>query len=494
MTETFVILGAGTAGLLAAIMMREKFPHSKIVIVKSSELGIVGVGEGSTEHFAQFLGFVGINHLDVIFNTKATIKIGILFKDWNLGTEYGHSVGSENRLSGLWKPEILHHLLLNSQKKFPTSPLFNIYRNNEVILENTLNPSNQYHFDTFALNSYFVQLCQKRNIQFIECKISDINVDEYGDVINLVSEDGLIISGDFFIDCSGFRRVISSKVGVEWEDYSKYLPMNHAIAFPTEHEGDNYEPYTSSTALKNGWVWRIPTQERYGNGYVFCDDFINSDQALNEINEHLGKNVEKVGRDIKFKAGRVKTFWKNNVLNIGLSSSFVEPLEAQSIGFTIIQMFEFLKIFDHWRETKNPHFYNCSMNICFDNIVDYIQLHYITKREDSDFWRSKPYELTNFNEYELPILRKGIFDYFLLNHNLRMFNTPNFYQIIAGLDLFDKEHVEKHFTRNRSDYNEKWFNEAKNTNNHIPNTMKHKKFIELVNYNYMNRIKDEISV
>ena len=487
MTETFVILGAGTAGLLAAIMMREKFPHSKIKIVKSNEIGIVGVGEGSTEHFAQFLYFTGINHLDVIYNTKATIKIGILFKDWNLGTEYGHSVGPESKLSGLWNPEISHHLLINSQKRFPTSPTFNIYRDNDVVVGNNLSPSNQYHFDTFALNSYFVQLCEQKDVEFIEAKISNVNVNENGDVISLVDENGLIIPGDFFIDCSGFRRVISSKIGVEWEDYSKYLPMNHAIAFPTEHEGDNYEPYTTSTALKNGWVWRIPTQERYGNGYVFCDEFINSDQALNEINEHLGKNVEKIGRDVKFKVGRVKTFWKNNVLNIGLSSSFVEPLEAQSIGFTIIQMFEFLKIFDHWRESKNSYYYNRSMNNCFNNIVDYIQLHYITKRSDSDFWRSKPYELTDFNQYELPILRKGIFNYFLVNDDLIMFNIPNFYQIIAGLDLFDKKSIEKHLNRNRPEYNNKWFNEAKKRDCNVLHIMEHKKFIELVKYNYMNR-------
>lgn len=489
MTETFIILGAGTSGLLAAIMMREKFPHSKIKIVKSNELGIIGVGEGSTEHFNLFLNFTGINHLDVIYNTKATIKIGILFKDWNLGTEYGHSVGSENTLSGLWIPEIYHHLYLIKQYKFPTSPIFDIYRDNKVIIENNLKPSNQYHFDTFALNSYFVKICEQRGIEFIETKISDVNTNENGDVVSLVDENGFSILGDFFIDCSGFRRIISSKIGVEWKDYSKYLPMNHAIAFPTEHEGDNYEPYTTSTALKNGWVWKIPTQERYGNGYVFCDEFISSDQALNEINEHLGKNIEKVGRDIKFKAGRVKTFWKNNVLSVGLSSSFVEPLEAQSIGFTIMQMFQFIKSFDRWRETKNTQLYNNLMNICFDNIVDYIQLHYITQRNDSDFWRTKPYELTDFNLHELPILQKGIFDYFLSDDNLRMFNMANFYQIIAGLDLFDEESIRKHFSRNRPEYNEKWLSEAKQRGNYIANEIEHKKFIELVNYNYMNRIK-----
>lgn len=485
MFNSFVILGAGTAGLIAAIMMREKFPHSKIKIVKSSELGIIGVGEGSTEHFDQFLKFTGINHFDLIHNTKATIKIGILFKDWNLETEYAHSVGPESEISGLNKPEIYHHLLLNSKNRFPTSPLFNIYFDNNVILNDKFKPSNQYHFDTFSLNAYLVKLCEERNIEFIETKITNVNTNENGDVISLVGEEKLVVDGDFFIDCSGFKRVISSKIGVEWKDYSEYLPMNHAIAFPTQHNNDNYEPYTTCTALKNGWVWKIPTQERYGNGYVFSDNFINSDQALSEVSQHLGKNIEKSARDIKFKAGRVKTFWKNNVLNIGLSSSFVEPLEAQSIGFSILQVFEFLKLFDYWKETKKTELYNQTMEKCFDNIVDYVQLHYVTNRNDSDFWRTKPFQLTDFNLYELPILKKGIFDYFLLNKDLKMFDIPNFYQIIAGLNLFDKEQIQKNFMLNRENYNQVWFNKSEELNIQKRIILKHKHFIDLINFNYL---------
>lgn len=490
MTETFVILGAGTAGLLSAIMIREKYPSCSIKIVKSNELGIIGVGEGSTEHFRAFLDFTGISHIDVIYNTKATIKIGILFDNWNSGIKYVHSVGSESELSGLWRPEIYNHLMLDGGE-FCTSPSFKeVYYKNNVILNNNLLPSNQYHFDTFALNNYFVELCKQRNVEFIETKIVDVKTNEDGYVTELISEHGFNIQGDFFVDCSGFRRVISSKIGVEWKDYSEYLPMNHAIAFPTEHNFDNYEPYTKSTALKNGWVWKIPTQERYGNGYVFCDNFINSEQALKEVSEHLGKNIEKAARDIKFKAGRVEKFWYKNVLNIGLSSSFVEPLEAQSIGFTIVQMFEFLKYFDYWEETKKTQMYNKMMEDCFDNIVDYIQLHYITKRDDSDFWKSKCYKLTDFNQEELPVLCKSIFDYFHLNKSLKMFNLANFYQIIAGLDLFDTDSVTMQLQTNRKEYNRNWYEKSKKCLiiEQKNNVMQHKKFIELVNYNYLNRI------
>lgn len=483
MTQTFVILGGGTAGLISAVMIREKYPFSKIIIVKSKELGIIGVGEGSTEHFAQLMNFIGINVADIICNTKATIKIGILFKDWNLETEYAHSVSTESILSGLWRPEICNFLLLNSSEKFALTPNFRTYYENRVFLTEKLNPSNQYHFDTFALNEYFCKLCNQKEIKFVEGLVQEVLIDENGNVNQLVLENGSLIAGDFFVDCSGFKRIISSKIEVNWKDYGKYLPMNHAIAFPTEHDSDNYEPYTKTTALKNGWVWKIPTQERYGNGYVFCDNFINSDQALKEISEHLNKNIESVAKDIKFKAGRVEKFWHKNVLSIGLAGSFIEPLEAQSIGFTIIQMFEFLKSFDRWEETKNSKMYNSSMENCFDNMVDYVQLHYIVNRNDSDFWKSKCFELTDFNKNELPFLRKGVFNYFHENRSLRMFDIPNFYQILAGLNLFDKKNIENNLKNFRQEYLNHWLVESQKLISNRPISIKHKDFIDLIKSN-----------
>lgn len=487
MNDTFIVLGGGTAGLISAVMLREKYPFSNIKIIKSNELGIIGVGEGSTEHFAELMRFIGINNLELVYKTKATIKIGILFEDWNLGTKYAHSVGPESLASALWKPEIYNFLLLNSEEDFSVSPHFRkTYYENEVILKSNLNPSNQFHFDTFALNQYFCELCEQKNIQIIDGLVVDVGIDHNGYVEKLKLSDNTEIHGDFFIDCSGFKRVLSSKIGVNWKDYSDYLPMNHAIAFPTNHDSDNYEPYTKATALKNGWAWKIPTQERYGNGYVFCDNFINSEQALEEFSKHLNKNIESVARDIKFKAGRVDKFWHKNVLNIGLSSSFVEPLEAQSIGFTIIQMFQFLKSFDRWKENHKVEMYNENMIKCFDNIVDYIQLHYIVNRDDSDFWKSKCFKLTDFNKEELPVLQNGVFDYFVVDNSLKMFNAPNFYQIIAGLNLFDKKVIVNNLQKNRETYNNRWSEEAKKIHNQYSISIKHKEFIDLVKFNYLS--------
>ncbi len=483
-----VILGAGTAGLVTALMIRTKYPLAKITIIKSGDIGIVGVGEGSTEHWTQFMDFVGIDVVDLIYKTKATVKIGILFKDWNINSEYVHNV-SVYTLSGLGRPEIYNHLYLNNiTTKFPLSPHFEqTYYKNYVLHTNDLRPSNQYHFDTFKLNDYLTSKCSEREIQFIDTEVFDVIQDDTGNVTHLKTNQGLF-SGDLFVDCSGFKRVISSKLGTKWVSKADYLPMNRAIAFPTEHTNPKeIEPYTTATALSAGWSWRIPTQERYGNGYVFNSNYISADQALGEINNSHKCNVEKFARDIKFEAGRVDKFWVKNVICIGLSGSFAEPLEAQSIGFTIIQAKTLLNYLDSWLIDNNVSSkYNEIMNGSFDNIVDYLQLHYLGNRNDSDFWRDKPFKLTDFIKENLLQFKSGVFDPNLFNKPDLMFTIANFYQVLAGLDLIDKLTLAKSLDRFRFDYNKNNHEAAQQlaTSKEFY-VMKHYDYIKLINDNYL---------
>lgn len=496
--QDIIIVGAGTAGLTTALSIREKYPFSSIKIIRSKELGIIGVGEGSTEHWDEFINFVGISHIELIKETGATIKIGILFKNWG-SSDYVHSVGN-HQVSGYNRMETYNSLLLSNDSLFPLSPEFEkIFYKNNVGLNNNLKPSNQYHFDTFKLNAYLCKKCEERGIVFIDAMVVDVTTDDTGDITKIFLDNGQTEKASLYIDCSGFRKVLSSKVGVKWVSYSKYLPMNHAIAFPTEQ--DNFreiEPYTTASALTAGWVWKIPTQDRYGNGYVFCDNYITADQALTEVSQHLNKNIEKAARDIKFEAGRVDTFWKNNVISIGLASSFAEPLEAQSIGFSILQARCLLDHLDSWQHDRAvSNRYNEKMIRSFDNIINYLQLHYLGDRNDSEFWKQKPFEVSDFNRHILALAKEGVVNPAMFDSPLLMFRGPNWYQVLAGLGLVNKEKVAEQLRKNRVNYNNLFYN---NTLKHVKdlntfNIINHRDFINLIklNFEYRNENRNTLA-
>ena len=491
----FVVLGAGTSGLIVSLMIREKYPDSSIVILKSGDVGIVGVGEGSTEHWIRFMSFVGIDNVELIKKTKATVKIGILFENWSKNGLYVHSIDPMAQVSGLGRPETYNIALLEyAHKKFPLSPNFEeIFYKNNVPVQPNFSCTNQYHFDTFELNNFLTQKCMERNITIKDVLVTDVVISNDGDVESLLTDKG-IINGSFFIDCSGFKRVMASKVGSKWISKAEYLPMNRAITLPSLHNKNHIEPYTKATAKTAGWIWQIPTQERYGNGYVFCDKFISSEEALKELNQHLGTNAEAPVKDIKFEAGRVDKFWINNVVCVGLAGSFAEPLEAQSIGFTIIQSFALLSFLDGWKINRNnSEIYNLKMAASFDNIVDYLQLHYMGDNDQSEFWKEKPFKLTDFNKNNIEQVKKGVFDSFNYSDNNMMFGLFNWYQVLAGLNLIDIDFLKNALAKNRVSYNDYSLNHTIDYRNRVKNSivMDHKKYLDLVNFNFEFREKYE---
>jgi tryptophan halogenase len=217
--------------------------------------------------------------------------------------------------------------------------------------------------------------------------------------------------------------------------------MNSAITFPTAIEADQEIPsYTRATALSAGWCWQIPTQERFGNGYVYCDKFITEEQALAEAETLYGKKLEIVKR-FKFSAGYLKTPWIGNVCAIGLSGSFVEPLEATNIGTAIQQSFGLNSYLSAWEPNSNiSKIYNKQFVDVFQNTVDFIQLHYITKREDSEFWKyCKNLKLTEFNKKTLDIFKKNMPVTTIFTKPYILFRNANWFLVLYGLGIMDRE-------------------------------------------------------
>jgi tryptophan halogenase len=445
MIKKLIVLGGGTSGLIAALILKSRFSQMQISVIKSSEIGIIGVGEGSTEHWTTFMKICGISVNELVKETDATFKTGIKFVNWNGdGDYYFHSLhssftneaptGFPFAYTKMIADGISHHELVPK----------NIH--DSIHTENFETSVNQFHFNTFKLNEYLLKLCVSRSIEITDATIKDIILDDRGNVSHLVDANNQKYSADFFIDSTGFKRVISSKLGAKWIDCQKYLPMNAAIAFPTERLED-IPSNTASTAMSAGWMWRIPTQGRFGNGYVYNDNFLSETEAINEAQSVFEKPIE-IAKKIKFSAGYVDKFWIKNCVAVGLAGSFVEPLEASSIGTSIQQSISLANHLISWEtdDSVTSDQYNIEFeNVC-KNIIDFVQLHYFTKRNDSEFWKScNELTKTDFNKETLELFKKTLPNHVFFTKPFLMFRDQNWLMVMHGLGMFDREKVKSFF-------------------------------------------------
>ena len=388
---SLAIIGSGTAGLISAIMLRKAFPNSQITVISSSDIGIIGVGEGSTEHWKEFMDTCNIPMYDMLSKTGATHKYGIRFENWSKKfPDYFHSVsGDENLFAFGLFPTYSGFV---EQEKPLTSQTGSIgLIQDKVRKQKTHNSVNQFHFDTVKLNNYFSEICFNKQIRMIEGEVADVNLDsDFGTIKSVVLKDSTTFEADFWIDATGFKKALISKVSnVEWNSFSEYLCVDSAFAFPSpSDENDKIRSYTRARAMSSGWMWEIPTQDRRGNGYVFSSKFITLEEAVKEASKAVGFEV-KPSKVFNFDPGHLKNPWVKNCAAVGLSSSFVEPLEATSIGSTIQQIKLLIPSIANYKKS-NTHmqkFYNKQFNMMMDNILSMIRLHYMSDRDDTEFWR-----------------------------------------------------------------------------------------------------------
>lgn len=379
------IVGGGTAGLVAALVLKHTYPKFSIDIIRSKKIGTIGVGEGTTEHWQEFMQYIGISHQDLVVHCDATYKSGIMFQNWSK-EDYLHSVDfyfteKYNDINFLYAYQAANN---RPPKELVSRPTWD----SKVSLipdlkENiTSSPSAQYHFNTEKLNTYLSALCREKDISIIDDEIQDVLLKDTGEISQLLGENSTY-NYDFYIDCTGFRRMLIKKLGAKWQSYSKFLKMNSAIVFPTENK--DYEMWTTARAMNAGWMFRIPVWDRTGNGYIYDSNYITEDDAKNEVEQYLGREVE-IKKKIQFDPGTLDKFWIKNCCAIGLSANFVEPLEASSIGTSIQQSFLLASKIFNYSETSIEQ-YNKEIDDIMNNILDFIALHYITPRDDTEFWR-----------------------------------------------------------------------------------------------------------
>lgn len=400
--QSVVIVGGGTSGWIAAASLAKFLGNTvKITLIESEAIGTVGVGEATIPQIRKLNGSLGLDEAEFVRATKGSFKLGIEFNDWgNLGDSYLHTFGDPGiDLAGLK----FHHYWLRANKSRQTSKsLWEYSLHNRAAYNHKFAPlqrvgntqmgglSYAYHFDAGLYAKHLRKFAEGLGVKRREGRVIDAALDvETGFIRSVKLESGDNIPGDLFLDCSGFRGLlIGGALGVGYEDWSRYLPCNKAVAVGCEAAGPLL-PYTISTARDAGWQWRIPLQHRTGNGHVFCDGFTQKGEAEERLVSNLDGEMIGTPKHLSFTTGRREKFWAKNCVSLGLSSGFLEPLESTSIHFVQSHVSRLLEFFpDKSFGSATQAEYNRVVSKEFELVRDFLILHYKqTRRDDTEFWR-----------------------------------------------------------------------------------------------------------
>jgi tryptophan halogenase len=373
----------------------------RITLVESDAIGTVGVGEATIPPIVDFNRMLDINENEFLRATRGTFKAGIEFVNWGeLGKRYFHPFGFYGHdLHGiafhqLWLRETMRGGAPGDIGQYCMSAAAAALGRFARPGPGAKPPLSQllyaFHFDAGLYARFLRTIAERQGTERREGKIVKAHRDgESGDVLSVELEGGERVEGDLFIDCSGFRALlIEQELGSGWHDWSHWLPCDRAIAVPTSLAGPP-DPFTRSTAHGAGWQWRIPLQHRMGNGMVFSSRFAEEDAAREVLLANLEGDLLAEPRTIRFETGRRKSSWSHNVVALGLSAGFVEPLESTSIHLIQNGIQRLLALFpDKPISPLERDEYNRGMGELYDDLRDFVILHYkATQRDDSELWR-----------------------------------------------------------------------------------------------------------
>jgi tryptophan halogenase len=410
----YVIVGGGTAGWLVSLYIQKHLPPGNITVIASSEIGILGAGEGTTPDFMELLKQIDVPAEGIIQHASGTIKKGIQFTNWN-GDETG----------------FFH-------------PFWGQYGDTAL------------HFNANQLAQYLQSIGESRGIKLIDDKVTNIITDENDYITGFDLESGNKVNANFVFDCSGFKRlIIGNHYKSPWHSYANSLPVNRAMPFFIENDGVNLPEYTEAIAMKYGWMWKIPVQGRYGCGYVFDSSFATDEEIKQELEEYLGHEIVSP-RMFSFNAGCYEKMWIKNCVAIGLSSGFTEPLEATSIWVQVKALkllADKFRIYGMNNEIGISEF-NSGMRQMNEEVLSFLNFHYHTKRKDSEFWT------TFATKNDTPHLTQGVFDIskntildekdlnYLIDtmptkigrDHIKTFNIKSWYRVGAGIKKFNRDY------------------------------------------------------
>ncbi|MDO6447111.1 tryptophan 7-halogenase [Colwellia sp. 1_MG-2023] len=398
--KSIVIAGGGTSGWMTAAALSKHFDDKSvdITLVESSQIGTIGVGEATIPTLRRFYGKLGLTDLDVIKATAATCKLGIEFKDWyKKGTSFIHPFG----IYGQGTQEVpFHHYWLKDKASGGTSSLADYSLGVKLAQESRFTlpsgkPESQLeifdwalHFDAALFADLMREYSLNHGVSIIDNKIANVKLSDDGSISSLIFEDDTEVEADLFIDCTGFKSLLTKKaLKVAFEDWSQWLVCDRAVAVQSETVGEPLAR-TVSQAHEAGWQWKIPLQHRMGNGMVYSSQYIDDESAEQCLLTNLEGKPLHAPRKFSFTPGRVKQAWNKNCIAVGLSSGFLEPLESTSIALVETAIEKIIMSF------KQPEYnqqtidkFNEVTVLEYERVRDFIILHYkANQRTDAPMW------------------------------------------------------------------------------------------------------------
>lgn len=399
--KNIVIVGGGTAGWMAANLMAMHWAHLgfTISLLESPQIGIIGVGEGSTPQLKSFMDALGIAESEWMPPCNATYKAGISFRNWSSVpgfTQYFHPFPAQP--DDYTAPAFFHNSFVRRKGIDVEGHPDHFFLASYLAKQKLAPVANEnfpfeigygYHFDSTLLGKFLSAKAVARGVVHKEATVTRVNLNEQGDIASVTTDTGEKIEADIFVDCSGFSGLLIQKaLAVPFKPFGENLFNTSAVVMPTSI-GETIESQTTSTALKCGWAWAIPLTSRIGNGYVYSSHFCSKDEAETELRTHLGLLDSDVqARHLQMNVGRIEQHWAKNCVAVGLSQGFIEPLEATALHLVQETIQGFIEQYEAGNFTaKNRAEFNASINRRFEAIRDYIVCHYrVNSCTDSQYW------------------------------------------------------------------------------------------------------------
>jgi tryptophan halogenase len=440
----FVVVGGGTAGAIVSTWLKAFWGDAvEVVVIYNHAEPNIGIGESLTPMMITYLDRVGIKPDDLVKHCNSTIKLGLKFKNWTGDGSYFYHpfycIEDDNLGRGGFEAA---YDLVNNQFDNDITYSNKILDENRVPLD-IHNHSFTLHIDGVLTSKYILDR-YKDELTIIDDIIVDITKDESGHIAQVIGNKGEY-DGDFFIDATGFKKLLFKKLdNNRWLDTSDWLPLNRCIPNPIFREHKTIPVTTTSEATDNGWILQVPLRNRIGAGYLFSTEFTSDQEALDKFDIFLQENYDtnlSSDKIIPFESGYWHDQWIGNCMCVGLSSGFTEPLEATNVHHVIYQMQDFTSRFNFEIFQFDIDQYNIAMREFYDRVYLFLRYCYDSGRTDSDFWK--------YMTYERPVKIKNISDKLskdFLNINAMsnsVFNHDNFLKVTNGHGKCDLENYAK---------------------------------------------------